>query len=144
MANRTATASAPSSTAVPPASPLSEADIQLQLDRRRPGQSALATPRSEADQVRILSGVEHGLTLGTPDRPAGGEQQPAPRRLRRDERRFPRPSHADYTYQMKYGLRSASGGGRASARETIGRVAAGAIAGTLSAAQRTASRSSPG
>lgn len=107
--------------------PLDAADIQAQLDRRRPGQSAIATPRTEADQVRFLSGVEGGLTLGSPiallvenssQRPGdyGAMQQ------------IPRPSHADYTYQMKYGIRSASGGGRASARETIGRVAAGAIA----------------
>ena len=107
--------------------PLCAAEIQARLDRRRPGQSAVATPRSEADQVRILSGLEGGLTLGSPiallvenstQRPGDyGEMS-----------QTPRPSHADYTYQMKYGLRSASGGGRASARETIGRVAAGAIA----------------
>lgn len=110
--------------------PLTEADIQAQLDRRRPGQSAVATPRSEADRVRILSGVENGLTLGTPiallventsQRPGDYGEMSA----------IPRPSHADYTYQMKYGLRSASGGGRASARETIGRVAAGAVAEVL-------------
>jgi chorismate synthase len=106
---------------------LSEADIQPQLDRRRPGQSDLTTPRDETDQVTILSGVENGLTLGTPigllvrnkdQRPGDyGEMD-----------RVPRPSHADYTYQMKYGIRASSGGGRSSARETIGRVAAGAIA----------------
>jgi chorismate synthase len=111
----------------PPGLALSEADIQLQLDRRRPGQSDLVTPRQETDRVAILSGVENGRTLGTPigllvhnkdQRPGDyGEMS-----------QVPRPSHADYTYQMKYGIRSASGGGRSSARETIGRVAAGAIA----------------
>ncbi len=106
---------------------LSEADIQPQLDRRRPGQSDLTTPREEADQVTILSGVENGLTLGTPigllvrnkdQRPGDyGEMDTVPR-----------PSHADFTYQVKYGNRASSGGGRSSARETIGRVASGAIA----------------
>ena len=106
---------------------LSAADIQGQLDRRRPGQSDLTTPREEADQVTILSGVENGLTLGTPigllvhnkdQRPGDyGEMD-----------QVPRPSHADFTYQAKYGNRASSGGGRSSARETIGRVAAGAIA----------------
>ena len=106
---------------------LSESDIQPQLDRRRPGQSDLTTPREEADRVTILSGVENGLTLGTPigllvhnkdQRPGDyGEMD-----------QIPRPSHADFTYQAKYGIRASSGGGRSSARETIGRVAAGAIA----------------
>jgi len=106
---------------------LCEADIQAQLDRRRPGQSDLTTPRQEADKVSILSGVENGRTLGTPigllvrnkdQRPGDyGEMS-----------QVPRPSHADFTYQVKYGNRAASGGGRSSARETIGRVAAGAIA----------------
>lgn len=107
--------------------PLSAAEIQTQLDRRRPGQSAVATPRAEADQVRILSGVEGGLTLGSPIAllVENSSQRPADYGAMSQ---IPRPSHADYTYQMKYGLRSASGGGRASARETIGRVAAGAIA----------------
>ncbi len=111
----------------PPNLELSEADIQRQLDRRRPGQSKMTTDRKEADQVTILSGVENGRTLGTPI----GLFVP-----NRDQRpgdyasmsRTPRPSHADYTYQMKFGIRAASGGGRSSARETIGRVAAGAIA----------------
>ena len=106
--------------------PLTEADIQRQLDRRRPGQSRLTTEREEADQVTILSGTQNGLTLGTPiglmvpnrdQRPADYEHLD----------RAPRPSHADFTYQAKYGIRAASGGGRASARETIGRVAAGAV-----------------
>jgi len=107
--------------------PLTEADIQPQLDRRRPGQSRLTTEREEADQVTILSGTQNGLTLGTPiglmvpnrdQRPADYENLD----------RAPRPSHADFTYQAKYGIRAASGGGRSSARETIGRVAAGAVA----------------
>ncbi|HSO61648.1 MAG TPA: chorismate synthase [Desulfobacterales bacterium] len=107
--------------------PLTEADIQPQLDRRRPGQSRLTTEREEADQVTLLSGTQNGLTLGTPiglmvpnrdQRPADYEHLD----------RTPRPSHADFTYQAKYGIRAASGGGRASARETIGRVAAGAVA----------------
>lgn len=112
----------------PPGMELTEADIQPQLDRRRPGQSDLTTPRDEKDLVTILSGVENGITLGTPiglmvqnrDQRPGDYQEMLT---------IPRPSHADYTYQMKYGHSAASGGGRASARETIGRVAAGAIAG---------------
>ncbi len=106
---------------------LSEQDIQYQLDRRRPGQSDLSTPRNEADAVTIYSGVENGLTLGTPicmlvmnkdQRPVDyGEMS-----------EIPRPSHADYTYIAKYGIKASSGGGRSSARETIGRVAAGALA----------------
>jgi chorismate synthase len=111
----------------PPGIELSEADIQTQLDRRRPGQSKLTTDRQEADRVSILSGVENGKTLGTPiallvpnkDQRPGDYQSMAA---------IPRPSHADYTYQAKYGIRASSGGGRSSARETIGRVAAGAIA----------------
>jgi chorismate synthase len=111
----------------PPRLPLTEADIQPQLDRRRPGQSSVSTPRQESDTVTILSGTENGLTLGTPigllvpnkDQRPGDYQEMA---------NLPRPSHADFTYQAKYGIRASSGGGRSSARETIGRVAAGAIA----------------
>jgi len=106
---------------------LSEADVQPQLDRRRPGQSELSTPRSEPDRVSILSGVEHGLTLGTPIGLLVPNQDQHPGDYD-DMADIPRPSHADYTYQVKYGVRADSGGGRASARETIGRVAAGAIA----------------
>jgi chorismate synthase len=111
----------------PPGVTLREADIQPQLDRRRPGQSRLATERDEADRVKILSGVEGGKTLGTPISllVANRDQRPGDYQKLRT---IPRPSHADYTYQMKYGIQAASGGGRASARETIGRVAAGAIA----------------
>ena len=106
---------------------LNEKDIQPQLDRRRPGQSRLTTDRDEADQVIILSGVENGRTLGTPIglSVANRDQKPGDYASMLS---IPRPSHADYTYQMKYGIRASSGGGRSSARETIGRVAAGAIA----------------
>jgi chorismate synthase len=112
---------------VPARMELSEADIQPQLDRRRPGQSAMTTARNEQDIVSILSGTEHGLTLGTPIglMVANRDQRPGDYR---EMSNVPRPSHADYTYQMKYGIRAASGGGRSSARETIARVAAGSIA----------------
>jgi chorismate synthase len=106
---------------------LSEADIQPQLDRRRPGQSDLTTPREEADQVTILSGVENGLTLGTPIGLLVHNKDQRPDDYGEMDL-VPRPSHADFTYQAKYGIRASSGGGRSSARETIGRVAAGAIA----------------
>jgi chorismate synthase len=106
---------------------LGEADIQPQLDRRRPGQSDLSTPRSETDRVTILSGVENGVTLGTPIGLMVPNRDQHPDDYD-DMADIPRPSHADYTYQVKYGVRAQSGGGRASARETIGRVAAGAIA----------------
>lgn len=106
---------------------LSEADIQPQLDRRRPGQSDLTTPRQEADQVSILSGVENGLTLGTPLGLLVHNQDQRPGDYG-EMSKVPRPSHAEFTYQQKYGNRASSGGGRSSARETIGRVAAGAIA----------------
>jgi chorismate synthase len=111
----------------PPNLELSEADIQVQLDRRRPGQSDLTTPRQEADQVTILSGVEAGRTLGTPIGLLVRNQDQRPGDYGEMDD-VPRPSHADYTYQVKYGVRASSGGGRSSARETIGRVAAGAIA----------------
>jgi len=106
---------------------LTEADIQVQLDRRRPGQSDLTTPRDEKDRVIILSGTEGGKTLGTPIglTVANEDQRPGDYS---EMSQVPRPSHADFTYQMKYGIRASSGGGRSSARETIGRVAAGAIA----------------
>jgi chorismate synthase len=106
---------------------LTEADIQPQLDRRRPGQSKLSTDRDEKDQVTILSGTENGVSLGTPIalHVANQDQRPGDYG---SMQAIPRPSHADYTYQMKYGIRASSGGGRSSARETIGRVAAGAIA----------------
>src|SRR6187431_1527970 len=111
----------------PPRLALSEADIQRDLDRRRPGQSEIVTPRDEADQCRILSGVFEGQTLGTPICIAVMNKDARPEAYREMETAF-RPSHADYTYQAKYGIRNWQGGGRASARETIGRVAAAAIA----------------
>ena len=106
---------------------LTEADIQPQLSRRRPGQSDLSTPRQEDDQVAIYSGTEFGRTLGTPIMLLVNNKDQRPQDYG-EMSRIPRPSHADYTYQMKYGIRASSGGGRSSARETIGRVAAGAIA----------------
>ena len=111
----------------PPGISLTEADIQAQLDRRRPGQSSLTTQRKEIDHVSILSGVDNGKTLGTPIGllVANQDQRPGDYSA---VRTVPRPSHADYTYLKKYGILASSGGGRASARETVGRVAAGAIA----------------
>lgn len=111
----------------PPGMSLTVADIQKQLDRRRPGQSKLTTDREEADRVSILSGVENGKTLGTPIAMFVANKDYRPSDYN-NMRQIPRPSHADYTYQMKYGIRASSGGGRSSARETIGRVAAGALA----------------
>mmetsp|Transcript_8412 Transcript_8412/g.20938 ORF Transcript_8412/g.20938 Transcript_8412/m.20938 type:complete len:430 (-) Transcript_8412:150-1439(-) len=115
---------------VPPRMLLTEEEIQVQLDRRRPGQSgagSISTGRNEADAVSILSGTEKGLTLGTPIGMFVRNKDMRPHDYG-EMSQVPRPSHADFTYQMKYGFRAASGGGRASARETIGRVAAGAIA----------------
>jgi chorismate synthase len=111
----------------PPRLKLGVEDIQPQLDRRRPGQSDLTTKRSEADRVSILSGVEKGVTLGSPITlfVANRDMRPGDYKTMKD---IPRPSHADFTYQMKYGVRASSGGGRSSARETVGRVAAGAVA----------------
>ncbi len=106
---------------------LTESDIQPQLDRRRPGQSAVSTKRDEKDQVTIQSGTENGITLGTPISLFVPNQDQRPNDYA-EMSDIPRPSHADYTYQMKYGIRASSGGGRSSARETIGRVCAGAIA----------------
>lgn len=111
----------------PPLLELNEDDIQPDLDRRRPGQSRLVTQRQEADRVEILSGVYEGLTLGSPIAMLvrNTDQRSAAYDRERD---LYRPSHADYTTEAKYGIRAVAGGGRASARETIGRVAAGAIA----------------
>lgn len=111
----------------PPRLPITTAEIQAELDRRRPGQSDIVTPRKEADAVEILSGVYEGRTTGTPialwvrnlDQRSSAYAEMADK--------F-RPSHADFTYQSKFGIRDPNGGGRSSARETIGRVAAGAIA----------------
>lgn len=111
----------------PPRLPLRDEEIQRALDRRRPGQSILTTQRQESDRVQILSGVFEERTLGTPillfvrnedARPSSYEEM----------KDVYRPSHADYSYDAKYGIRAWPGGGRASARETVGRVAAGAIA----------------
>ncbi len=111
----------------PPRLPLDVTEVQRDLDRRRPGQSSLTTPRQEEDHAEILSGVFEGQTLGTPiailvrnkdARPSANENMTD----------VSRPSHADFTTEAKYGIRNWQGGGRSSARETIGRVAAGAIA----------------
>ncbi len=114
--------------------PLSEADIQPDLDRRAPGQSALVTQRKESDTVRILSGVYDGRTLGTPISLQIPNQDMRSGDYRDMQEKY-RPSHADYTYDAKYGIRDWRGGGRTSARETAGRVAAAAIAKKLLAAQ---------
>lgn len=111
----------------PPRLPLSEADIQFELDRRRPGQSKIVTQRKESDTVEILSGVFEGQTLGTPIAMLVRNEDARSKDYEELKTKY-RPSHADYTYDAKYGIRAWSGGGRASARETIGRVAAGAIA----------------
>ena len=111
----------------PPLLPLGEDDIQPDLDRRAPGQSALVTQRRESDAVRILSGVFEGKTLGTPISLAIQNEDMRPGDYREVQDKY-RPSHADYTYEAKYGIRDWRGGGRTSARETAGRVAAGAIA----------------
>jgi chorismate synthase len=111
----------------PPRLPLTEADIQPDLDRRRPGQSAIVTPRQEADRVQILSGTFGGKTIGTPISMLVKNEDARPGAYSEMESKF-RPSHADYTYQAKFGIRNWQGGGRTSARETIGRVAAGAVA----------------
>ena len=111
----------------PPRLALDASDIQPDLDRRRPGQSRLVTQRDEADQVEILSGVVDGRTLGSPiallvrnkDQNSGAYDH---------MKEVYRPSHADFTTEAKYGIRAVAGGGRASARETIGRVAAAAVA----------------
>ncbi|XP_021767566.1 chorismate synthase 1, chloroplastic-like isoform X1 [Chenopodium quinoa] len=112
---------------VPPRLPLSEEDLQVDLDRRRPGQSRITTPRKETDTCKIISGVAEGMTTGSPiavnvpnTDQRGGDYSEMSKAYR--------PSHADATYDFKYGVRSVQGGGRSSARETIGRVAAGAIA----------------
>ncbi len=110
------------------------AAIQHQLDRRRPGQSDLVSQRAETDTVAVLSGLQDGVTLGTPIALVVTNKDARPGAYD-DMAQVYRPSHADFTYDAKYGVRAASGGGRASARETVGRVAAGAIAQQLLAAQ---------
>ncbi|KAG1777282.1 chorismate synthase [Suillus placidus] len=111
----------------PPGLELSPQDIQVQLSRRRPGQSNLTTPRDEKDLVHVQSGIEQGVTLGTPIGLLVKNEDQRPKDYSETDL-YPRPSHADYTYLEKYGVKASSGGGRSSARETIGRVAAGAIA----------------
>ena len=101
--------------------------IQNELDRRRPGQSKITTPRNEDDKLEILSGLKEGITLGTPIAMLVRNKDQRPGDYSNLEQVF-RPSHADGTYHLKYGIQAGSGGGRASARETIGRVAAGSIA----------------
>src|SRR6202011_6381943 len=111
----------------PPKIEISEAEIQRELDRRRPGQSRITTQRKEEDRCEILSGVFEGKTLGTPIAILVRNKDARPKDYADLAKAF-RPSHADFTYEAKYGIRNWQGGGRASARETIGRVAAGAIA----------------
>jgi chorismate synthase len=111
----------------PPGLPLKATDIQVDLERRRPGQSKITTPRKESDQVEILSGVFEEVTLGTPIAMLVRNEDARPQAYDEMKEKF-RPSHADFTYQEKFGIRNHEGGGRSSARETIGRVAAGAIA----------------
>ncbi len=111
----------------PPRFPVDEAQIQAQLDRRRPGQSAIVTQRKESDLIEIMSGVQDGLSLGTPIAMMVRNEDARSRDYDEMRDKF-RPSHADYTYEEKYGIRAWSGGGRSSARETVGRVAAGALA----------------
>ena len=111
----------------PPRLAITQGEIQRDLDRRRPGQSRLTTPRDEPDRVEILSGVFEGHTLGTPIALLVRNQDARPEAYAAMKDVY-RPSHADYTTEAKYGIRNWQGGGRASARETVGRVAAGAIA----------------
>jgi chorismate synthase len=114
----------------PPQIEIDEAEIQSDLDRRRPGQSKITTQRREEDRCEILSGVFEGKSLGTPIALLVRNKDARPEDYADVAKTF-RPSHADFTYQAKYGIRNWQGGGRASARETIGRVAAGAIAGKV-------------
>jgi chorismate synthase len=111
----------------PPNLAISAEEIQFELDRRRPGQSDITTPRKEEDRVTILSGMHQGRTTGTPISLMVANTDARPGAYAEMAEKF-RPSHADYTYQEKFGIRNHEGGGRSSARETIGRVAAGAIA----------------
>lgn len=111
----------------PPGLEISEGDIQKELDRRRPGQSSITTPRKEADKIKILSGYFEGKTTGTPMLLIAYNED-AKSQDYSEMMKVYRPSHADYTYEAKYGFRDWRGSGRASARETLARVAAGAIA----------------
>jgi chorismate synthase len=118
----------------PPRLALDLAQIQAELDRRRPGQNRLVSPRKEADRVEILSGLLDGVTLGTPIAMVIRNTDARSKDYQEIAQAY-RPSHADYTYDAKYGIRAVAGGGRASARETAGRVAAGAVAQQLLAAR---------
>src|SRR5471032_1636861 len=111
----------------PPRLPLAAGEIQADLDRRRPGQSDIVTPRKEEDRVEILAGLFEGRTTGAPVSLLVRNADQRPGAYDEMREKF-RPSHADYTYQAKFGIRDHQGGGRSSARETVGRVAAGAIA----------------
>lgn len=111
----------------PPGLPISKEEIQADLDRRRPGQSAITTPRNEQDEIHILSGMMDGLTTGTPILLMAYNKDAQSHDYDTLKEVF-RPGHADYTFQAKYGARDWRGSGRASARETLARVAAGAIA----------------
>ncbi|KAI3705546.1 hypothetical protein L1987_75785 [Smallanthus sonchifolius] len=111
----------------PPRIPLTEADLQVDLDRRRPGQSRITTPRKETDTAHIYSGVAEGFTTGSPIMIKVPNTDQRGKDYSEMSMAY-RPSHADATYDFKYGTRSVEGGGRSSARETIGRVAAGAVA----------------
>lgn len=111
----------------PPRLPLTAAEIQAELDRRRPGQSDITTPRQEEDRVEFLSGLFEGHTTGQPLAMLVRNADARPEAYAEMKEKF-RPSHADFTYQAKFGIRDHRGGGRSSARETIGRVAAGAVA----------------
>ena len=111
----------------PPGLPITEEEIQVDLDRRKPGQSKITTQRKESDLVTIVSGVYEGRTLGTPIAMLIPNSDHRPEAYAEMKEKY-RPSHADFTYQTKFGRRNHEGGGRSSARETAGRVAAGAIA----------------
>src|ERR1700678_4184563 len=111
----------------PPRLPLGESDIQGDLERRRPGQSDIVSPRKEKDTVEILSGVFEGRTTGAPLSMLVRNSDARPGAYDEMREKY-RPSHADFTYQAKYGIRDHRGGGRSSARETVGRVASGAVA----------------
>ena len=119
---------------VTPGLELSEADIQKELDRRKPGQSSVTTPRKESDSVQIMSGVFEGKTTGTPLMMIVFNEDQRSKDYGNIKDLF-RPGHADHTYSMKYGVRDYRGSGRASGRETAGRVAAGAVAKKLLAAE---------
>src|SRR5687767_3131333 len=111
----------------PPRLPIDIEAIQRELDRRKPGQSKIVSQRKESDTIEILSGVQDGLTLGTPILMMVRNEDARQKDYEELKEKY-RPSHADFAYDQKYGIRAWSGGGRASARETVGRVAAGAVA----------------